>query len=378
MRLTALLVALTCIATVSASAAAPPRVRAVDVPRQAQVGAAWRGVVSLSRPAAGTLEARGPSTVSAKLTRVRKTARYTATLRFPSVGSWTLSAVVGGRRTGLGAIAVDVARDPLLVDPFTIAVERAGTLLVGNLRQGSLVRLGAGGRATTVAARSVGHLTISPQGQVLALSDQALYRLDGGSLARIAGDGVFRFAGDGGPALAASFDGTTGAAVDAAGNIYVGEYEGRIRRIAPDGTITTLAGTGDEGYAGDGGPARQATLNRPHGLAIGRDGALYVADTLNNRIRRIDLQSGVITTFATDVGVVVSLAFGVDGTLYAADVGGGVTATSPSGSVTRIFSGNATNVAVAPDGTLYVVGNETKRIFALDPASRRTATVARG
>lgn len=382
MRIASLLVVVACVATVTAVAASPPRVGPVEVPRQSEVGGQWRAVISLSRPAAGTLEAQGSSTLRTRLVRIRKTRRYAATLRFPSPGTWRLSASVAGRRTPLGTVAVDVARDPLLTDPFALAVEPAGALLVGNLRQGSLVRLAPGARATTVAERAVGHLTISPQGIVYALSDQALYRLDSGALTRIAGDGVFRYAGDGGPALAASFDGTTGAAVDAAGNIYVGEYEGRIRRIAADGTITTIAGTGAEGYSGDGGPARQASFNRPHGLTLGRDGALYVADTLNSRIRRIDLSTGLISTFADGVGLVVSLAVGPDGTIYAADAAGGsrggVTATSPAGSVTRLFAGNATNVALGPDGTLYVVGNETKRVFTLDPASRRTVTVARG
>lgn len=376
-------VALSCLVLVlgiatTAAAATPPNVKPVTVPTEAVVAVPWRAVVSLSRPASARLEARGPSTLRAKLVRVGKSTRYGASLRFPSTGSWVVSAVVATRRTRLGTVAVDVARDPLLVDPFTIAVEPGGALLVGNLRQGSLVRLAAGARATIVAERPVGHLTVSPQGTVYALSEQVLYRMEGNSLSRVAGDGMFRFAGDGGPALMASFDGMTGAAVDAAGNVYVGEYEGRIRKVSPDGTISTLAGTGEEGFAGDGGAAHAATFNRPHGLVVGRDGALYVADTLNGRIRRIDLQTGLVTTFATDLGVVVSLALAPDGTIYAADVGGGVTATTPSGVVTRLFNGNATNVAVAPDGTLYVVGNETRRVFRLDPATRRTVTIARG
>jgi serine/threonine-protein kinase len=233
-----------------------------------------------------------------------------------------------------------------------------------------------------VVDRTVGHLTVSPRGTVHALADDAVFRLDGSALVRIAGNGETRHAGDGGPALAASFDGVTSAAVDATGNIYVAEYEGWIRRIAPEGTVSTIAGTGVEGYSGDGGPAIGATFNHPHGLALGPDGALYVGDTLNGRIRRIDLVTGRISTIS-DVGIVVSLAVAADGTVYAADVpgggvGGGVTSTSPSGFVTRLYIGDANGVAIASDGTLYVNGNETKRIFRLDPQSRRTETVARG
>jgi serine/threonine-protein kinase len=282
----------------------------------------------------------------------------------------------------LGSVRVDVPRDPLLLDPFTIAVEPAGTLLVGQLRRGTLVRLAPGARAATVLERTVGHLTVSPQGAVYALADDALFRLDGSSFVRIAGTGETRHAGDGGSALAASFDGVTSAAADGAGNVYVAEYESWIRKITPDGRISTIAGTGVEGYSGDGGPALQAAFNHPHGLALGPDGALYVGDTLNGRIRRIDLATGRISTIS-DVGIVVSLAVAQDGTVYAADVpgggvGGGVTSTSPSGLVTRLYSGDANGVAVATDGTLYVNGNETKRIFRLDPQSQQTSTVARG
>ena len=375
-----LILALAIVAT--ASAGTPPRVRAELVPSEAVVGNPWRAVVSISRPVKATLEARGPTTIRSKFARVRKSGRYAGTLRFPAAGTWTIDALVGRARTRLGSVEADLARDPLLVDPFTFTVESAGTLLVGNLREGALVRVSRGARAVPVAQRMVGQLTTSTQGTVYALADQALYRLDGQTLVRIAGTGQSGHSGDGGPALSASLGGTTGAAVDAAGNIYIGEYEGWIRKIAPDGTISTIAGTGAQGYSGDGGPSVQATFNHPHGLAVGRDGALYVADTFNARIRRIDLKTGIVSTFA-NAGVVVSLAVSPDGTIYAADVpqggvGGGVTATSPSGSVTRLFSGTATNVSVATDGTLYVVGNETKRIFRLDPATRKTETVARG
>lgn len=83
------------------------------------------------------------------------------------------------------------------------------------------------------------------------------------------------------------------------GALWFCEHNGhRISRLSPDGNITVIAGTGDKGYSGDGGPATLATLNLPHELRFGPDGALYVADTGNNVVRRIDLKTGVITTFA--------------------------------------------------------------------------------
>ena len=157
-----------------------------------------------------------------------------------------------------------------------------------------------------------------------------------------------------------------------------------MKRIAPDGTVTTIAGDGTEGYSGDGGPATAAKLFHPHSLAVGRDGALYVADTENRRIRRIDLGTGRITTFGGDVGITVALASAPDGSIYSADVvrdgaGGGVTRTTPDGRTTRIFASRTANgVALAPDGTVYVNLWEDRRIVRLDTASGRTTTVARG
>jgi len=116
----------------------------------------------------------------------------------------------------------------------------------------------------------------------------------------IAGNGTNGYSGDGGAATGAQMNVqfSVGLALDAAGNIYVAErLNHRIRRIATDGTISTFAGTGVAGFSGDGGPATSARLNQPTGLAFDRFGNLYVADGVNYRIRRITPQ-GLITTIA--------------------------------------------------------------------------------
>jgi sugar lactone lactonase YvrE len=113
----------------------------------------------------------------------------------------------------------------------------------------------------------------------------------------IAGTGTAGFSGDGGPAAKAHLNVPYGLAVDARGNLYVADRNNnRVRRIDRHGIITTFAGTGAPGFSGDGGSAKAAKLNSPVGLAIDTAGNLYIADSGNNRVRRVD-PHGVITTF---------------------------------------------------------------------------------
>ncbi|HTS64549.1 MAG TPA: Ig-like domain repeat protein [Candidatus Acidoferrales bacterium] len=121
-----------------------------------------------------------------------------------------------------------------------------------------------------------------------------------GIVTLVAGNGSAGSSGDGGLATLASLNATRGLAMDAAGNIFVAEMMGqRVRRIdAQTGIITTVAGNGTAAFSGDGGPAVNASLKAPFGLAIDAAGNLYIADAGNARVRRVDAQTGVITTVA--------------------------------------------------------------------------------
>lgn len=123
-----------------------------------------------------------------------------------------------------------------------------------------------------------------------------------GKLLRIAGTGTSGYGGDGGPALEAELNKPYDVRIDAQGTLYIADVMNhRIRRINSDGIITTVAGTGKPGYGGDYGPAKSASLNTPYGVCIDKEGRLLIADSENHVIRRIDSR-GVITTIA-GVGV---------------------------------------------------------------------------
>jgi hypothetical protein len=119
-----------------------------------------------------------------------------------------------------------------------------------------------------------------------------------GTISTFAGTGTAGFSGDGGPATAAELDRPYGVAVDGAGRVHIADHNNhRIRTVGPDGTIDTFAGTGEAGYAGDGAAARSARLSGPHAVAVDRTGAVHIADAGNHRVRRV-APDGTISTVA--------------------------------------------------------------------------------
>ena len=166
-----------------------------------------------------------------------------------------------------------------------------------------------------------------------------------------------RYSGDGGPSTKARLNFPTAVVVDRQGNVYIADtMNHRVRLVeAGTGIMTTLAGTGQPRYSGDGGPAAAAGLNEPAALALNGQGTLYVADQSNNRVRAIDLETGLIRTFA-GVG---SATYNGDGIQASAAALAG-----PSG------------LACADDGTLFIADTFNGRIRAVDPVTRVIRTVA--
>jgi DNA-binding beta-propeller fold protein YncE len=210
---------------------------------------------------------------------------------------------------------------------------------------------GDGGAATQALLNNPFDLAFDPAGN-LCFSDtynHCIRRIDArsGIITTIAGSGERGFSGDGGPATRAQMDQPYGIVIDRSGNIYIADrLNGRVRRVdGASGVITTLAGDGSGKYSGDGGPADRAGLAEPNGLALDREHRrLFVADVADNRVRVVDLASGIITTFA--------------GTGKAAHAGDGGSAASAD-----VFGARA--VALAPDDSLYVLerqGSSLRRV----------------
>jgi streptogramin lyase len=169
---------------------------------------------------------------------------------------------------------------------------------------------GDGAAASTALFRQPKAVEVSEQGEIFILDQQnfRIRKIDAaGNMSTIAGNGMKGFSGDGGPALMAQFDFEAGSNPEPSGGLaiigdklYVTDtLQHRVRMVDLTlGTIDTIAGTGEAGAAGDGGQALDAQLNAPRDLEVGPDGHLYIADTDNSKIRAIDLTTGVIRTVA--------------------------------------------------------------------------------
>ena len=201
------------------------------------------------------------------------------------------------------AVAVDAAGNLYVADRKTSNVLKVDASGILTTVAGSGVSGfgGDGGPALKAkfAFNGFPSLAVDPAGNIF-VGDEGngrVRKIDrAGTVTTYAGNGLFHFTGNGGPATSATLYLPSGLAQDQAGNIYVSEPTyGRIRRIQKDGTISVFAGNGTTGYSGDGGPATSASLSQPQGMAVAADGSLIFADTANCVVRRIDTR-GVITT----------------------------------------------------------------------------------
>lgn len=184
----------------------------------------------------------------------------------------------------------------------------ANTLHAGEIRTiagtGKATFTGDGGQAISAGVGGPFGLVIGPDGAlyVCEISNHCIRRLDEktGIISTVAGSGKKGYAGDNGPAKEALCNEPYEIRFDAAGNMFFVEMMNHlVRRVdAKSGIISTVAGTGQPGFSGDGGKATAAQLKSPHSIAFDGSGNLYIADIANHRIRKVDSKSGIISTFS--------------------------------------------------------------------------------
>ena len=291
----------------------------------------------------------------------------------------TITTIAGTGEIGLyaGGFGGDggPAVEALLDVPSGVAMDGAGNLYIADGDNHRIRKVDAIGTITTIAGTgesefgrggfggdggpAVQAQLSSPTGVALDgagnlyIADSSNHRIRRvdftGVITTVAGTGEFDFGGDGGPATQAQLNGPIGVALDGAGNLYIADtFSNRIRKVDSTGTITTIAGTGEYGFGGggggNGGPATQAQLGWPFGVALDGAGNLYIADTGNSWIRKID-STGTITTIA-GTG---EYGFGGDG-----------------GPATQALLSSPTGVATDGAGNLYIADHDNHRIRRVD------------
>jgi len=260
--------------------------------------------------------------------------------------------------------------------PDGVATDASGNIYLGDANNNRVRRIGSNGTVTTIAGNgtagdsgdggpgrsasinssSVGSLRVALDGQGrLYFSDPGNHRvrridLANGIVTAYAGTGTPGFAGDNGPAAAASLNQPIGLAADSAGNLYIADSgNSRIRRVdAASGIITTVAGNGTFAFSGDGGAATAASLNRPYGVRAAASGEIFIADFLNGRIRRIG-PDGRISTVAGSSGT----------PNYAGDNGPAIDAALDL----------PTDVAIDGHGNLFIADSRSKRVRVVYPCT---------
>ncbi len=292
-----------------------------------------------------------------------------------------INTVAGGTAPSSASSALQVS----IGDPPRVAVDAAGNVYFGSLhsvfkvdRLGALSRIagtgragytGDGGPALAAQLNYPDGIVVDAAGNVYVVdrAAQVIRKISGGNIATVAGNGASGYSGDGGQATAAQLNGPTGIAMDPAGNLYVGDTGNNVvRKIARDGTITTFAGNGNQGYSSDGVPATTTSLNQPQGVSLDAAGNLYIADTNNQRVRRV-APDGTISTVAGN-GLANYSGDNIGGT-------GIVSSSGDNGPAIQAPVVLPTDVATDASGNLYIADFGNSKIRAVSSAGVITTLI---
>ncbi len=283
---------------------------------------------------------------------------------------YTISTVAGSDWVGDGVPAASA----ILIQPQGLATDGYGNLYIADAGDHRVRKVTANGVIETIAGTGILGFSgdggpgaeaqlNSPYG--LALDAQGnLYIADlgnarvrrvalDGTITTVAGGGTLPAGGanDGSPATMLALSAPRNLAFDYGGNLYISDFGGaRVYQLSPQGSLSTVAGTGSAGVSGDNGPATQAALSHPAGLAFDPQGALFVADSGNHLIRRI--KQGIITSYAR-AATPTGLAFDSAGVLYIADISTGSIAVIPPSGSSSTIAVNALDLSYSSGLGLY-------------------------
>ena len=305
------------------------------------------------------------------------------------------------------SIAVGPDGSVYIAETYHFSVRRVdATGIIATVAGGAVGFSGDGGPAISATLNTPHGVAVAPDGSfyIADLGNNRIRRVDAnGIITTVVGTGIYGFGGDGGPATLARINGPYGVALGPDGSLYIADRDNsRVRRVGPDGIITTVAGGGVcGGTHGDGGPATLACLSQPWRVAVGPDGGLYIMDRGHYRVRRVG-PDGIITTVAgngtggysgdggpaalAQLGSAEDVAVGSDGTLYIADrsnyrvrqVGTDGIINTVAGNGTYGFSGDGglairaqldepIGLAQGPDGSLYIADWFNQRVRRVTP-----------
>lgn len=312
--------------------------------------------------------------------------------RIRKITSGTITTIVGKGTSGLSSDQTTTATDASMTFPTSVVYDSSGNLYIVDTNNNCIRKVGTDSKISRIAGNGTPGYAESndynPDGDadgdgivnskdsdfkaveapnvllnypigIAVASDGTIYiadtknhrirKVDGSKrVTTIAGTGTAGWSGDGGKAAAAKLNNPMGLTLDAAGNLYIADaFNHRIRKVATDGTISTVAGLGPAGFSGDNGKAAGARLFYPKGVQIAPDGKLYIADTFNSRIRVV-AADGTISTIAGNGR-------------YGANGDGGDSRTA------ELRFPNA--VAVGADGKVYISDSQNNRLRMLTPGT---------
>ncbi|MFY0510159.1 RICIN domain-containing protein [Streptomyces anulatus] len=289
----------------------------------------------------------------------------------PEISTVAGTGVAGFKGDNEPAVAAQLNR------PYGIAVDSAGSVYFSDHSNHRIRRVTTDGKINTVAGATAGfrgdagpavsaqlngprEVAVDRAGAVY-VADSSNHRVRkitaDGQISTVAGSGVAGFGGDGGPATAARLNLPLGVAVDSAGALYVCDYHNqRVRKITADGQISTVAGSGVAGFAGDGGSAVTAQLRNPYAVVVNSDGELFIADSSNHRVRKITADGQISTVAGTG-----SAGYGGD-----------------DGPATSAKLNTPLGVVVDSTGVLYISDYQNHRVRKVTPDGQISTIAGKG